>query len=67
MLIDGVVKVNELVDLTKCSCLLFEVDFEKMYDLVRCNFMDYTLTRFSFNNNGGPVLERVFSLIIWTC
>lgn len=34
LLVDGVVAVNELVDLAKCSkksCLIFKVDFEKAY------------------------------------
>ena len=37
LLVDGVVDMNELVDLVKRrkkSCLLFKVDFEKAYDTV---------------------------------
>lgn len=37
LLVDGVVYMNELVDLVKRrkkSCLLFKVDFEKAYDTV---------------------------------
>jgi hypothetical protein len=36
-LVDGVVAVNEIIDLAKKSrkeCLIFKVDFEKAYDLV---------------------------------
>lgn len=37
MLIDGVVVVNEIVDLARKSrseCLIFKVDFKKAYDYV---------------------------------
>ncbi|XP_050920100.1 uncharacterized protein LOC127137710 [Lathyrus oleraceus] len=50
--VDGVVDVNEFVDLIKHrkkSCLLFKDDFEKAYDSKRWSFLDYMLSRFVFN------------------
>jgi hypothetical protein len=50
-LVDGVVVVNEVVDLAKKigqSCLIFKVDFEKAYDSVEWSFLDYMLGRFGF-------------------
>jgi hypothetical protein len=50
-LVDGVVVVNEVVDLAKRtgrSCLIFKVDFEKAYDSVEWSFLDYMLGRFGF-------------------
>jgi hypothetical protein len=50
-LMDGVLVVNEVVDLAKKSgksCLIFKVDFEKAYDSVEWSFLDYMLGRFGF-------------------
>jgi hypothetical protein len=50
-LVDGVVVVNEVVDLVKRtgrSCIIFKVDFEKAYDSVDWSFLDYMLVRFGF-------------------
>jgi hypothetical protein len=50
-LVDGVVVVNEVVDLAKRngqSCLIFKVDFEKAYDSVEWSFLEYMLGRFGF-------------------
>jgi hypothetical protein len=50
-LVDGVVVVNEVVDLAKRTnreCLIFKVDFEKAYDSVDWGFLDYMLHRFGF-------------------
>jgi hypothetical protein len=50
-LVDGVVVVNEVVDLAKRtsrSCLNFKVDFEKAYDSVEWSFLDHMLGRFGF-------------------
>ncbi|GAU34179.1 hypothetical protein TSUD_162800 [Trifolium subterraneum] len=50
-LVDGVVVVNEVVDLAKRSgkeCLIFKVDFEKAYDSVDWSFLEYMLKRFGF-------------------
>jgi hypothetical protein len=50
-LADGVVVANEVVDLAKRSkreCLVFKVDFEKAYDSVSWNFLDYMLRRVGF-------------------
>lgn len=49
---DGVIDVNELVDLDKKSrkCFfIFKVDFRKAYDSVSWSFQDYTLSIFGFN------------------
>ncbi|MCI14026.1 RNA-directed DNA polymerase (Reverse transcriptase) [Trifolium medium] len=51
LLVDGVLIVNEVVDLAKKSgkdCLIFKVDFEKAYDSVDWSFLEYMLERFGF-------------------
>lgn len=53
MLVDGVVAVNEVVDLakrTKAECLVIKVDFEKAYDSVSWGFLDYMLQRLGFDS-----------------
>ncbi|WJX38360.1 hypothetical protein P8452_26031 [Trifolium repens] len=50
-LVDGVLTVSEVVDLAKRAkrkCLIFKVDFEKAYDSVNWNFLEYMLVRFGF-------------------
>jgi hypothetical protein len=50
-LVDGVVVINEVVDLAKRngqSCVIFKVDFEKAYDSVEWSFLEYMLDRFGF-------------------
>jgi hypothetical protein len=50
-LVDGVVVVNEVIDYAKKfhkECLIFKVDFEKAYDSVDWDFLDYMLRRFGF-------------------
>jgi len=47
-LVDGVLIVNEVVDLTKRAkreCLILKVDFEKAYDSVDWGFLEYMITR----------------------
>jgi hypothetical protein len=51
-LVDGVLVVNELVDMAKRQrreCLIFKVDFEKVYDSVDWGFLEYMLRRMSFD------------------
>ncbi|GAU21871.1 hypothetical protein TSUD_33680 [Trifolium subterraneum] len=50
-LVDGVLVVNEVVELakkTKRECLIFKVDFEKAYDSVDWGFLEYMLVRCGF-------------------
>jgi hypothetical protein len=50
-LVDGVLIVNEMVDWvkkTKKECLIFKVDFEKVYDSVDWGFLEYMLQRCGF-------------------
>jgi hypothetical protein len=50
-ILDGVLVVNELLDLAKRrkdKCLMFKVDFERAYDTVNWNFLDYMLGRMGF-------------------
>ncbi|MCI03311.1 LINE-1 reverse transcriptase like, partial [Trifolium medium] len=50
-ILDGVLVVNELLDLAKRrkdKCLMFKVDFERAYDTVNWNFLEYMMTRMGF-------------------
>jgi hypothetical protein len=50
-LVDGVVVVNEVVEMARKSkkeCLIFKVDFEKAYDSVDWGFLEYMLQRLGF-------------------
>ncbi|GAU32181.1 hypothetical protein TSUD_68520 [Trifolium subterraneum] len=50
-ILDGVLAVNQLIDLAKRRkdhCLFFKVDFERTYDTVNWNFLDYMLARMGF-------------------
>lgn len=49
---DSILIANELVDDTKRNkkdMVLFKVDFEKAYDSVSWNFLDYMMSRMGFN------------------
>ncbi|GAU43110.1 hypothetical protein TSUD_373050 [Trifolium subterraneum] len=50
-LVDGVLVVNEVVELAKKAkkeCIIFKVDFEKAYDSVDWGFLEYMLGRCGF-------------------
>jgi hypothetical protein len=50
-ILDGVLVINELLDLAKRrkdKCLMFKVDFERAYDTVNWQFLDYMLGRMGF-------------------
>ncbi|GAU25113.1 hypothetical protein TSUD_274020 [Trifolium subterraneum] len=50
-ILDGVLVVNELIDLAKRrkdNCLFFNVDFERACDTVNWNFLEYMLIRMGF-------------------
>lgn len=49
---DSVVVVNEVANLAKCmkgECLLFKVNFEKVYDSVSWKYLEYFMHRMGFN------------------
>ena len=50
-LVDGVVAVNEIIDLTRKSrreCMIFKVDFNKAHDSVNWSFLHYMMRRLGF-------------------
>jgi hypothetical protein len=50
-ILDGVLVINEIIDLAKRrkdKCLLFKVDFERAYDKVNWQFLDYMMGRMGF-------------------
>jgi hypothetical protein len=50
-ILDGVLVINELLNLAKRrkdKCLMFKVDFERAYDTVNWQFLDYMLGRMGF-------------------
>lgn len=52
-ILDGVVVLNELVDLAKTKkneCMFFKVDFEKTYDTIYWSFLFYMMERLGFNS-----------------
>jgi hypothetical protein len=53
-ILDGVLVVNELLDLAKRrkdKCLFFKVDFERAYDTVNWKFLDYMMGRMGFSED----------------
>jgi hypothetical protein len=51
MVLDGVLVVNKLLDLAKRrkdKCLFFKVDFERAYDTVHWNFLEFMMLRIGF-------------------
>lgn len=53
-ILDGVVVVNEVVDLAKRSkeeCLLFKVDFEKTYYSISLNFLVHMMEGMDFDSD----------------
>lgn len=54
-ILDGVLIVNELLDLAKKmrdDCLMLKVDFEKAYDSVNWKFFNYLIRGWGFMRNG---------------
>jgi len=50
--VDGVVAVKEVIDVARKSkkeCHIFKVDFEKAYDSVSWNFLEYMMVRLGFS------------------
>jgi exonuclease III len=63
-ILDGVLVINELLDLAKRrkdKCLFFKVDFERAYDTVSWKFLDYMMVRMGF----GEVWRRWISACIF--
>jgi hypothetical protein len=51
-ILDGVLVVNELIDLVKRKkdkCLMLKVDFERAYDTVSWKYLEYTMFKKGFN------------------
>ncbi|GAU33427.1 hypothetical protein TSUD_380630 [Trifolium subterraneum] len=51
-ILDGVVVLNEIIDLAKRrkdNCLLFKVDFERAYDTVNWNYLERMMTKMGFS------------------
>lgn len=51
-ILDGVVVVNEVIDMAKRmkqQCLILKVDFQKAYDTVSWGYLDYMLRRMGFS------------------
>ncbi|XP_019430813.1 PREDICTED: uncharacterized protein LOC109338127 [Lupinus angustifolius] len=51
-ILDATVVINEIIHSAKKDkdgCFLFKIDFEKAYDSVDWNFLDYMLFRFGFS------------------
>lgn len=52
-LVYGVLVVNEVLNLAKKShkdCLIFKMNFEKVYDSVNWRFLEYMLAHFGFED-----------------
>lgn len=70
ILMGGVVSMNEIVDLarrSKSECLIFKVDFEKVYDSVSWRFLDYILCRFGFGNRWGRLMRAFACSTVFWC
>lgn len=53
IILDGIVVINELVDLAKRkkdACMLFKVDFQKAYDSISWSFLFHMMDRMGFNS-----------------
>jgi hypothetical protein len=62
-LVDGVVVVNEVIDLAKKTgkeCLILKVDFEKAYDSVEWGFLDFMLRNFGFGDKWRAWMRACF-------
>ncbi|GKU94710.1 hypothetical protein SLEP1_g8163 [Rubroshorea leprosula] len=68
-LVDGVIIANEVIDEVKRkkkNCFIFKVDFEKAYDKVCWEFMDYMMMRLGFNETWRKwILECLRSSLVF--
>nr|GFC73910.1 RNA-directed DNA polymerase, eukaryota, reverse transcriptase zinc-binding domain protein [Tanacetum cinerariifolium] len=63
-ILDGPFFLNEVLQwckLKKKQSLVFKVDFEKAYDLVRWDFLDDVLKKFGFGNKWSDGISRMTS------
>lgn len=67
MLVDGIVVVNEVIELDKKSkklCLIFKVSFEKAFDSVSWEFLAYMLVRSGFNYKWRSWIRTCISIML---
>lgn len=71
-MMDNIVVANEMIHEEKCKkkkSMIFKVDFEKSYDLVRWDFLVYMMRRLNFSGKWIGWIEsclhsaRVFVLV----
>lgn len=64
--VDGVLMVNEVVDLVKKNrkeCIIFKVVLEKVYDSFGWSFLDYMSERFGFDHRWRSWIRVCFFLL----
>lgn len=67
LLVDGVVKINQLVDLAKHSIkvfLIFKVDFEKYGDFLHCNIESNPFWYLGFLVRDNPWLKSIWDPLV---
>jgi hypothetical protein len=71
-ILDGVVVLNEIIDLTKRrkdDCLLFKVDFERAYDSVNWGFLEKMMLKMGFSEGWlkwmrACIFESTMSILV---